>query len=142
MNTLSLLQRFAFQRPGLDFANYGDVKAYRAESREITRDLHDFNELMSLAASRVEGLDGKLSDYLSKSSGRLTLVGGRLEYCTGQYFPTEYRPAASRVLRDLIWADYRDEKNSEGNPVYSDGNAIRKAIKRNLSRRVGRLYFN
>lgn len=145
MPTLALLQKFANQRPQLDFCNYGDAKSYRQESREITKDLHDFREILNFAVNRVTDIESKLKEYLVKNSGRLTLnEKGNLEYITGQYFPTEYRPACSRILRDLIWASYRDEKqyNAPETPVYEDGNAIRKAIKRNLSRRTANLYFN
>lgn len=148
MKTVELLTKFVNQRPGLDFANYGDVKLYRSEMNEITKDLHDYRELISLALRRYGSeLEGKLNTYLKNNSGRLTLVESEgkehLEYCTGQYFPTEYRPAANRVLANLIFADYRDEKESNSpNPIYKDGNAIRKAIKSNVSRRVMKGYFN
>jgi len=142
MKTVEKLVKFVNQRPGLDFVNYGDVSAYRAESREITNDKHDFFELLSLAQRRIEDFDAKLEKELRNTSGRLTLEGENLQYITGQYFCTEYRPAANRVLVSLIWNEYRDEKNPDGSVVYSDGHAIRKAIRRNLSRRVGRLYFN
>ena len=141
MKTTDLLVQFVNQRPGLDFANYGDVKAYNSESREITKDLHDFRKLLSLAYRRVDNLEEKLTKSLSDSSGRLTLENGSLNYCTGQYFPTEYRPAANRVLASLIWADYRDEQEN-GKPVYETGDHIRKAIRRNVSRRVMKYYFN
>jgi hypothetical protein len=142
--TIEKLVTFVNQRPGLDFCNYGDAKAYRSESREITADRNDFFELLGLAVSRCTDLDKQLTDFLSKTSGRLLLnKEGRLEYCTGQYFPTEYRPAANRVLRDIIWASYRDETEANSpNPVYKDGHEIRKAIKRRLSRRVAKNYFN
>jgi len=142
VNAIELLVKFVNQRPGLDFCNYGDISAYRSESREITKDKHDFNELLTLALRRVDNLNAALTNLLSNSSGRLILNNGQLEYCTGQYFPTEYRPAACRALRDLIWNSYRDEKDSEGNAVYADGHKIRKAINRNLSRRVAKNYFN
>ena len=142
--TINTLVKFVNQRPGLCFANYGDIRLYRSEMREITRDRNDFFELLSLASSRIEGLDEKLKQYLTNTSGRLSIdKDGKLQYCTGQYFPTEYRPAACRVLVDLIWASYRDETEANTpNPVYSNGNEIRKAIKRRLSRRVARNYFN
>lgn len=44
---INLLRSFARQRPGLDFANYGDVHLYRNEAAEITRDLHDAEWLLS-----------------------------------------------------------------------------------------------
>lgn len=136
------LVKFVNQRPGLDFANYGDISSYRQESREITADKHDFFELLALAQRRINNFSQVLEKELINTSGRLTLENGKLQYITGQYFCTEYRPAANRVLVSLIWNDYRDEKNADGSSVYSNGHEIRKAIKRNLSRRVSRLYFN
>jgi len=137
------LVKFVNQRPGLDFCNYGDISAYRSESREITKDRQDFFELFTLASRRVENLEAKLTAYLTNTSDRLQINNeGQLTYCTGQYFPTEYRPAANRVLRSLIWDSYRDEKDSEGKDVYQDGNEIRKAIRRNISRRVAKNYFS
>jgi hypothetical protein len=145
MPTLALLQKFANQRPQLDYCNYGDSKTYRQEMREITKDLHDFRELLNFAVNRVTDIEGTLKAYLLKNSGRLTLnEKGELNYITGQYFPTEYRPACNRILANLIWKDYADEKrwNELETPVYEDGNAIRHAIKRNVSRRVAKFYFN
>lgn len=142
MNIVEMLVKFVNQRPGLDFANYGDLSSYRAESREITNDKHDFFELLALAQRRIDNFPTELEKELTRTSGRLTLEDGRLQYITGQYFCTEYRPAANRVLVYLIWNNYRDEKNTDGSPVYTNGHAIRKAIRRNLSRRVGRLYFS
>jgi hypothetical protein len=145
MPTMALLQKFANQRPQLDYCNYGDPKSYRQEMREITKDLHDFRELLNFAVNRVTDIEGTLKAYLLKNSGRLTLnEKGELNYITGQYFPTEYRPACNRILASLIWSSYRDEKrwNELENPVYEDGNAIRHAIKRNVSRRVAKFYFN
>lgn len=142
ISTIEKLCKFVDQRAGLEYANYGDAKSYRAESREITKDRQDFYELLGWASSRIENLNDKLTDYLQKSSGRLTLnKEGSLEYCTGQYFPTEYRPAACNVLKNLIWNDLRDEMEN-GKPVYEDGHAIRKAARRRLSRRVVKNYFN
>jgi len=143
-STIEKIRLFANQKPGLDFMDYGERKAYLSEMREITKDLHDFRELMSVAVGRVENLDSKITNYLQNNSGRLTLnESGNLEYCSGQYFPTEYRPAVNRVLANLIFADYRDEKDNEGNPVYNTGNEIRAAIKRRgVSLRVLKNYFN
>lgn len=143
METIEKLVKFVNQRPGLEFCNYGDYKLYRSEMREITNDRKDFFELLNLAFRRIEGLEQKVTEFLTKSSGRLTLLpSGELQYITGQYFPTEYRPAACRVLTRLLWDDYRTETGQDGTPIYKDGHAIRKAIKRNLSRRTYNNYFN
>lgn len=143
MKTTEKLIKFVNQRPGLDFANYGDITSYRSEMRGITNDRSDFFELLSVAQRRLDGdLEQKLTKELENSNGRLTLnKKGDLEYCTGQYFPTEYRSAAARIIANVLWASYRDEKDTKGNPIYKDGIEIRKAIRRNLGRRAGK-YFN
>lgn len=172
--TLALLQKFVDSRPGLNFADYGDVRAYRNESAEITRDRSDFYELLRLALNTLEGfspnkqrnllglepinnpyfdepwttpdlreqrLDEKIKNYLTTTSGRLTLENNKLQYITGQYFPTEYRPAACRVLVSIIWNAFsKILTDSKGDNV--TGHDIRQAIKKHTSRRVGRLYFN
>jgi len=96
-----------------------------------------------LAYRNIDNLNDVLTDYLKNSSGRLTInENGNFVYITGQYFPTEYRPAAARVIANLLWDSYRNYKDGKGEPIYKDGNEIRKAIKRNLSRRTAKLYFN
>ena len=141
--TIEKLVKFVAQRPCLEFANYGDSKSYNAESREITKDRNDFYELLCLAQRRIENLESKLTYNLEQTNGRLILKNGQLEYCTGQYFPTEYRPAASRILAQLIFNDYRDEtEDNTPNPLYKDGIEIRKAIYKQVSRRVAKNYFN
>lgn len=140
--TVEKLNRFVNQRSGLDFVNYGDIKLYRKEAREITNDRNDYYELLAIAATRIENFETVLTNYLTNSNDRLTLTKETIEYITGQYFPTEYRPAACGVLQRLIWADYANEKNEDGTPVYSNGSEIRAAIKRKVSRRVYNNYFN
>lgn len=143
MTTTQKLIKFVNQRPGLDFANYGDSRAYNAESREITKDRNDFFELLAWAQSRIADFDRKLTFNLENTGGRLLLKDGEIVYHTGQYFPTEYRPAACRIVAQLIWNDLRDEQeHNSPNPVYKDGHAMRKACARNLSRRVVKNYFN
>ena len=143
LTTVQKLIKFVNQRPGLDFNNYGESKSYNSESREITKDRNDFFELLSFAQNRIEDFESKLTFNLTQSSGRLTLKNGEIDYCTGQYFCTEYRPAANRVITQLIWNDFRDEKEpNSANPIYKDGHAMRKAISRRVSMRVRKNYFN
>lgn len=139
-NPAQLLYQFAHQRPGLDPRDYGGGRegwlSYRRESAEITRDLSDFRELYALAWDILgDDLPELVTAYLTTNSGRLTLKGNALEYITGQYFPTEYRPAASRCLVSLIW-----RKFTKDYPEYT-GDQIRKAIKKRVSRRVANNYF-
>ena len=142
-NYIEMLTAFVNQRSGIEFANYGDASAFRKEQREIANDKKDYMELLRVALMRMthSELSAKIGAYVDQSHDRLTLVGDNLQYTTGQYFPTEYRPAACRVLRAVIWNDFMYETGANG-PIYPDGNAIRKAIRRNVSRRVARNYFN
>lgn len=118
---IDLLRAFVAQRPGMDWRNYGDTKAYRAEARSITRDLHDCRELLRAVETRdgISAADLKEA-FKHAFSGRLLLTDckpcaaapkGRLalDYCTGQYFPTEYRKAACAVLRSALWTYWRDD---------------------------------
>jgi hypothetical protein len=68
--TIEKLVTFVNKKPGLEFANYGDIKMFRSEMNEITRDKHDFNELLSLAYRRIDNLNEAIEKYLKNSSDR------------------------------------------------------------------------
>ena len=138
-STTAMLVNFVQQRPNLEFANYGDIKYYRQDSREITNDRNDFFELLRFAQSKLnsEELELMLFDYLKHSSRRLTAnEDGSLRYITGQYFPTEYRAAACSALASMLW-DYVRE-----NYEFKTGEDMRKYFRRNFGRRVCKNYFN
>ena len=105
---ITALYAWVAQRPGLEFGNYGDVKGYRAELRSITRDLQDART--PLRAVELSGITGEeLAQAFGRAySGRLSWDGKRLDYCTGQYWPTEYRRAACAVLASALWYYHRD----------------------------------
>ena len=106
------------QRPGLEFANYGDVSAYRAEQRSIAKDRVHARELLAYAAS-IEGVTAEMLIQPLTTGGRLTLGDdGTLSYCTGQYWPTEYRRAAAAAVASTIWDYWRN--NCMPEPVVSD----------------------
>lgn len=147
---LDALSKFMNQRSGIEFANYGDVKAFCAEQRSITKDLHHARTLL-MAVSRTDGItaDDLIKAAQGAYSGRLTIKCERtpapppkfarddwtcgcgldpkhptaihiddclhkprdvatVDYCTGQYFPTEYRRAVCAVLASALW-DYTRE---------------------------------
>lgn len=135
---IETLDAFIRQRPGLEFGNYGDVKSWRSEMREITRDLHHARELLRAVGRR----DSITADDILRAgaTGRLTLTqqehGVRLDYCIGQYFPTEYRPAVCRLLSSVLWDYWRDCMDEP------TGDKIRAEARRSLSRSVARRWFN
>lgn len=111
---IALLDAWIRQRPGLEYGDYGDITSYRAEVRSIGRDLAHARTLL-----RAVELSGITAEDLAAAfpraySGRLSLKTHddgktwRLSYCTGQYWPTEYRRAACAVLASALW-DYKRE---------------------------------
>ncbi len=136
---LNALQRFVAQRPGLEFANYGDVALYRAEMRSITKDRHHAEELIRAVSWRdsITANDIlKAADFAH--SGRLAIRETEpgaftLDYCTGQYWPTEYRRAVANVLSSALWNHWRTDD--------STGDSIRATARRELSRGVAQRFF-
>jgi hypothetical protein len=107
------LRAFIAQRPGLEFANYGDWRSYNAEAASITRDLRDAQTLLGAVALRdsITAAD-VLAACSSAFSGRLKVeavtcksgvIMARIDYCTGQYWPTEYRRAVAAVCASALW---------------------------------------
>ncbi len=140
---IACLRKFIAQRPGLEFGNYGDVSAYRSEMRSITKDRHHAEAMLSSVAWR----DSITADTILEASkhafsGRLTITEptpGRfvLDYCTGQYWPTEYRRAVCSVLSSALWDYWREC----GGPA-STGDTIRKTAAAELSRSIAQRWFN
>lgn len=106
---ISALRAFIRQRPGLEFGNYGDLRAYRQESREITRDLRHAEILIDAVAARDAITADRIIEGAKHAySGRLEITyGPRIDYCVGQYFPTEYRRAVCAVMASLLWDYWR-----------------------------------
>jgi hypothetical protein len=152
---LDALHKFARQRAGLEFGNYGDVKAFRSEQRRITNDLHQARELLRAVAWRdsITG-DALEAAFSSAYSGRLTckvtphatvctdskeralasLWDVALSYCAGQYFPTEYRKAVCAVCASALWDNARKD--------YKTGDALRAYFKREFGPAIARRWFN
>lgn len=130
-------------RPGLDWHNYGDGPSYRADARQITRDLHDARTL--LAAVRWRGIEApQLLDALRRNfSGRLSWneAAQRLDYCTGQYYPTEYRAAACAVLAGALWDYWREQHKAVTGSYEGAGAYVRRAARRELGAGIARRWF-
>ena len=90
---------YAAQRPGLDVRNYGSWSSYRSEAASITRQWQTICEQLQ-AANYYNITDAQvIAASESAYSGRMTWTGDDWDYCTGQYWPTEYRAAVVAVLR-------------------------------------------
>ena len=143
---LNTLAKFAAKRPQLEAANYiSDYRdsegraAYRAEVRSITRDLHHARAIIR----RVELSGITAAEIITASreafSGRLTITATddgivKIDYCVGQYFPTEYRKAVAAVCARALWNYWKTDAN--------DADRIRNTARRELPRAIARAYFN
>jgi len=140
---LDALRAFARQRPGLEFGNYGDAQAYRSELRSITRDLSDAQTLLAAVERSCITADDILR---AADGGRLSItVDGdrvRIDYCTGQYWPTEYRKAVCRVLSGALWAHRRDCQFESVINGATPGDRLRASFRREFGRGLASRYFN
>jgi hypothetical protein len=108
------LRAFVAQRSGLDWRNYASdwrdksgMDALRSDRNRILQHGRDARALLVFVER-----SSMPSDFIMREleAGRLTFDPSRnaLDYCTGQYFPTEYRAAVCRALSNAIWRFYRD----------------------------------
>ena len=138
---LEALRKFVSQRAGLEFD--GDVSAYRSEQRSITQDRHHAERIIS----SVEWRDSITADEIIAQSkrafsGRLTIIESgdkvTVDYCTGQYFPTEYRKAVAALMASCLWANWRDHSLAPK----TTGDSIRATARQNFGKAIANRYFH
>ena len=134
---IDALHQWITLSPGLEFGNYGDVSAYRSELRSITRDLQHARAMVNYVAWH-DSITAEMILHAA-GSGRLTLTADgdkvRIDYVTGQYWPTEYRRAVCALMSSVIWAWLREHGNCE------TGDDIRRAARRELGQSIARRWF-
>ncbi len=157
---IALIRAFIAQRPGFEPGNYSDWASYRSEMRSVTQDRHHAETLLR----RIEWSDSITAEALEKgltNGGRLTLTetpDGKLglDYCTGQYFPTEYRKAVCRALASALWSWTADHAmptpetmhNSETGETVKRykgmraGDWLRKHFRREFGATIANRYFD
>ena len=141
---IGALYTFIGQRPGLEYGNYGEPVSYRAEVRAIGRDLTQARQLLRYVELRASITADDIIDASKRAySGRLTIVerddgAVSIDYCTGQYWPTEYRKAACAVMAQAIWAWYRTCISDTAKP----GDYLRASFKREFGRGMAARWFN
>jgi hypothetical protein len=151
---LAALSAWVNQRPGLEYGNYGDAASYRHEMRRITNQRADAFELLAAIGWR-ESIDARqLLQAFRAFSGRLSVtlahdapgtVTASLDYCTGQYWPTEYRAAACAVLASALWDYYRTDCPPDdmlASAGLSAGSWIRCTIAREFGTPLARRWFD
>ena len=135
---IDALNAWVSQRPGLDYGNYGDLSAYRSEMRSIGKDLQHARALIDYVAWH-DSITAEMILKAADNGGRLSIVvdgeSVRIDYCTGQYWPTEYRPAVCRLISSVIWHWMR------ANDPRRSGEMIRKTASRELGTSIARRWF-
>lgn len=135
---IDALNRWIAQRPGLEFSNYGNVSSYRAEMRSIGKDLQHARAMVNLCRV-ARSITAEMIMSAADNGGRLTLtIDGdkvRIDYVTGQYWPTEYRRAVCALMSSVIWVWLRE------NCEYKTGDDIRKAARRELGQSIANRWF-
>lgn len=148
---ITALRAFVAQRSGMDWRDYGDVTSYRAEQRSITRDGKEARELIR----EIEWRDSITADMIIDASklafsGRLSIVhrddgAVGVDYCAGQYFPTEYRKAVCALCACLLWEYMRINygagfAQSAGRPV--TGSELRAQFRKEYGRGIASRWFS
>lgn len=136
---VTALYRFVNQRSGIEWANYGGSReAFLGDYRPILKRGKQAREMLRFVELSPSIGVKELAEASRAYSGRLqfksTKDGVRIEYTTGQYFPTEYRSAACAVLAQAIWDYFAADCNTR--------EEIQKAARRNLGRGIAREWFN
>lgn len=113
---LSAISAWIRQRPGLEIGNYGNITSYRSELRAIGRELKEARQLLYAVEMRPSITADALREAFGRAyNGRLSWTWnaetgcGTLDYCVGQYWPTEYRRAACAVLASALWTQARED---------------------------------
>jgi hypothetical protein len=140
---INALHTWINQRPGMDPRNYISSwddhtgrTAYRAEVRHIGQQLQDARTLLRAVELRQSITAADLVAGMTAYSGRLQWINGKLEYCTGQYWPTEYRAAVCAALSQVLWAYWRTAGDTP-----ATGDSIRKTARQELGRGVAHRWF-
>lgn len=131
---VAMLDEFISQRSGIDWRDYGgDREAFMGDYRPMLKDGKTARYLLSCVENSSMTVDDMLPAFRA-FSGRLSLTDNGLEYCTGQYFPTEYRKAACAVLAQMLWDYYREPTDT--------GDMLRKKFRRMFGRGIANQWFN
>lgn len=138
----ALIRAFILSRPGFESGNYSTAASWRADTRRAIRDRNDALRLLDAAEYSDAVTLEHLREALS-SARRLSLSddGQRLDYCAGQYYPTEYRAAAASALASAWWSAIRDDLTSEFGRDAVTGDLIRKSARSRFGATIASRWF-
>ena len=135
---LLALQIFIAQRSGITARDYFEtwadsagVDAFKQDKNQIAQHGRDARAMWAQIERRNIGAPD-LADALRRAySGRLSWDGEKLDYCTGQYFCTEYRAAACAGMALALRLYWR-----------ADGNDVQTMARNWLGRGIASRWFD
>lgn len=144
---LTAIDTFVSRRPGLNPRNYDSLSSYRSEMRRVRQDHNDYLALRA----HVAWCGGITAEHLlqacrSSFSGRLSIEevtakdgtpAAQVNYCTGQYFPTEYRRAACAVMASALWGYACNDMPAAISPE----DQVRSKFRKEFGPRIQKRYF-
>lgn len=160
---LTALRAFVNQRPGFDWHDYGDASSYRGDLRTATRQRRDALDLLrwiewhdTITAADILAAcagGGRLSlsveyEPIPASPGLAAIERRpvvRVDYCTGQYWCTEFRGAVARFAASVVWGWCRDNRcpdTDAGRKGLSPGDWVRATLRREFGPGLARRYFS
>ena len=137
---LHALDAFLESRPGFDPADYaGAPQAYRADYRRAYQHLQDGRALLRSVRWRGDSIDAEalIAAKHHRIDFRPSATGNTVEvdYCTGQYYPVEFRAAVCHTLVSALWDYFRERCGCK------TADAIRDMARRELGRSIARRWF-
>lgn len=109
---LDAIRQFVDARPGFDRMNYDSERYYQADYRPVLRAKHDAHKMLAYITWSSINVDDlkRASEYAWSGRLMLDIVGdtATVDYCVGQYAPTEERPAVCAVLAYAIRQHWRE----------------------------------
>ena len=147
MSLVNRLYDFVNQRPQIEWANYCDHYYIGQDRAKVARQLQDFRKMRAYVLGLQESgvpMDHHIKEASQMAfSGRLKFTDSGIEYCTGQYWPTEYRAAACAVLASAIWSHEREYLGRYETDYWKvDGDTMRKHLREILGRGIASRWFN
>jgi hypothetical protein len=131
------LSTFVAQRSGIDYRNYGGSReAYMSDYRPMLQAGKDARAMLAYVSRSHTITPAMWADAMRGTRLEYDTATGRFEYTTGQYFVTEYRAAACRLLASLLFERARDENGRV------DRDKLRTFARRELGRGIARRWFS
>lgn len=148
---VSAIRAFISQRSGIDWRNYGGSReAFMSDYRTVLKHGKQARQLLrevelreSITAEDIlSACGGDRLQFITRADGSVAC-----DYCAGQYFVTEYRGAACRLLASVLWSYWRGcmpkgvlHHNSETGETLERHEGLRAGdwLRRNARRELGR----